>query len=67
MADDRATLEKVAAGYHELMALLDKERATQAKMIRACVQRLKTNSSTARKEAMDGLTTLADMLEKRNG
>ena len=67
MADDRATLEKVAAGFHELEACRRKQRATMALMIRACVQRLKTNTSTARKEATDGLTDLAEMLEKDSG
>lgn len=67
MADDRATLEKVAAGYHELMACLDKQAATQAKMIRACIQRLKSPDSRLRREAIEALGQLADMLEKKNG
>lgn len=68
MADDpRDTLVKVATCYREMEALRLKQRQTMALAIRACIQRLKTNTSTARKEAMDGLGQLADMLEKENG
>jgi hypothetical protein len=63
----RETLEKVAAGYNELWALQEKQRATTAEMLRACVHRLKSPDSRKRKEAIDGLEQLADMLETPRG
>lgn len=62
---DRETLEKVAAGYNDLMALQAQQRATMAEMLRACIHRLKSPDSRKRKEAIDGLSDLADMLEKQ--
>ena len=61
---DRETLEKVAKGYHDLILLQNNQRIVTAQMIRACIARLRKPSVVARKEAMDGLTALADMLEK---
>lgn len=63
----RETLEKVAAGFTELSALHAKQRGTQALMIRVCVAQLKSPDSRKRKEAIDGLETLAGMLENANG
>lgn len=60
---DRETLEKVAAGYNDLMALYAQQRQTQAKMIRACLVRLRSTSARDRREALDGLANLADMLD----
>lgn len=62
---DRETLEKVANGYHELIALQEKQRDTTALMLRACISRLKSPDSRKRREAIDALGSLADMLEKK--
>lgn len=62
---DRETLEKVARGYHDLMAIQRQQRDTTAKMIRACVARLRSPDSRKRKEAIDGLEQLAEMMEKQ--
>lgn len=68
MADvPRATLEAVAKGYHELMELQGKQRATTAKMLRACVAQLKSPDSRKRAEAIKALADLAEMLEKADG
>lgn len=61
----RDTLEKVAKGYHELIAIQAKQRETMALLIRSCVARLKSPDSRKRKEAMEGLEQLAEMLEER--
>lgn len=61
---DRETLEKVAQGYHDLIALQAKQLETTALMIRTCVARLKSPDSRKRKEAIDGLEQLAAMMEK---
>lgn len=65
MADDRATLEAVAKGYHDIMALQAQQRETQAKMIRACVARIKSPDSRKRREGIEGLEQLAAMLENK--
>ena len=64
MSSDRETLEKVAKGYTDLMILQQQQRDTTAKMIRACVARLKSPDSRKRKEAIDGLEQLATMMEQ---
>lgn len=64
MSDDRAKLEAVAKGYHDLIALQQQQRETQALMIRTCVARLKSPDSRKRAEAIKGLEELADMLHK---
>lgn len=61
--NDRETLEKVAKGYHDLIALQAKQRETTALMIRTCVARLKSPDSRKRKEAIEGLEQLATMME----
>lgn len=66
MATDRDTLLKVAAGYNELMALQVQQRTTMAVMIRACLARLRSPDSRKRREAIDALADLADMLEGRD-
>lgn len=64
---DRETLEKVASGYSEIIALHAKQKATIAKMIRACVARIKApdpyGRGKPRKEGIEGLESLAEMLE----
>lgn len=64
--NDRDTLLKVAAGYNELMALQAQQRAAMAKMIRACLAQLRSTDSRKRREAIDGLASLANMLEGRD-
>lgn len=66
MTTDRETLEKVAKGYHDLIVLQQQQRETTAQMLRACIARLKSPDSRKRKEAIDGLGQLADMLENKN-
>lgn len=61
--DARATLEAVAKGYHELIAMQTQQRETTALMIRTCVARLKSPDSRKRKEAIEGLEQLAAMME----
>lgn len=75
MKDDRKTLEAVAKGYHDIMALQVEQRKTQAKMIRACLAAIKRqprsfdDAATRRRitndraQALDGLTALAEMLD----
>lgn len=60
---DRKKLEAVAKGYHDLIALQQKQRDTTAKMIRACVARLKSPDSRKRAEAIKALDELAAMME----
>lgn len=63
---DRETLEKVAAGCNDLIALQQKQRDTTALILRACVARLRSPDSRKRREAIEGLEQLADMLEKKD-
>lgn len=64
---DREKLEQVAKGYHDLIALQAKQKATTAKMIRACVARIKSPDAFGRgrprQEGIKGLEDLAAMLE----
>lgn len=62
---DRETLEKVAQGYNDLIALQGQQRATMALMLRACVAQLRSPNSLKRKEAITGLEDLAKMLEEQ--
>lgn len=62
---DRETLEAVAKGYHDLVALMDKQKAVTAEMLRACIVRLNSPDSRKRREAITGLTQLADMLDPK--
>lgn len=64
---DREQLEKLAGMYREHISLLDKQRETMAQLLRACIVRLNSPDSRKRREAIKGLTDLADMLEKKNG
>lgn len=64
--DDRATLEKVAKGYHDLMALQAEQRKLMAKMLRACTAQLASTDAVKRREAKKGLTDLADMLDPKS-
>lgn len=62
---DRETLEKLAQGYNDLIALQAQQRATMALMLRACVAQLRSPNSLKRKEAITGLEDLAKMLEEQ--
>lgn len=64
---DRETLEAVAKGYHDLVALQQKQKVTTALMLRACITRLQSPNSKLRREAIDGLIQLAELLEKTDG
>lgn len=44
----RQVLERVAAGYHELVALKVRQAATQAELIRGCVAELRSDPNTYR-------------------
>lgn len=60
---DREKLARVAVSFRELSALQTQQRETTAMMVRACLSKLKSNSSKDRREAMDALANLADILE----
>lgn len=60
------TLKLVAKGYHDLIALQAQQRETTALMLRACVAHLNSPDSRKRREAINSLTQLADMLEKKD-
>lgn len=62
---DRETLKLVAKGYHDLIELQQKQKATTALMLRACIARLNSPDSRKRREAITGLTQLADMLDPK--
>lgn len=65
MMTDRETLEKVARDYNDLIALHKKQKQTMVQLIRACVVQLQNPDSRKRKEAINSLRALADMLEKQ--
>ncbi len=60
---DRAKLEQLAKLTRNHIDLLDKQKQTTARMVRACVIRLQSPDSRKRKEAIKALTDLADLLE----
>lgn len=62
---DRETLEAVAKGYHDLVELQAKQKAVTAEMLRACIARLNSPDSRKRREAITGLTQLADTLDPK--
>lgn len=62
---DRETLEAVAKGFTDLEKLRAQQRETTAKMIRACVARLRSPDSRKRAEAIKALDDLATMLETK--
>ena len=63
----RATLEAVAAGYHDLIALQAKQRKTMALMLKLCIMRIENPDSRKRREGIAGLRDLMTMLENQNG
>jgi hypothetical protein len=62
----RATLEAVAAGYHDLIALQAKQRKTMALMLKLCIMRIENPDSRKRREGIAGLKELMAMLEKQS-
>lgn len=60
---EREILEALAKGYHDLHDLQQRQKATTALALRACIARLQSPNSKLRREAIDGLTALADLLE----
>jgi hypothetical protein len=77
---DREKLVAVAKGYHDLLELLRQQQATQAKMIRCCLAAVNRHQrphevgdwkvaqtiTRERKAALEGLATLASMLEAQS-
>lgn len=61
----RATLEKVASGYHDLLALQAEQRKTMALMLKLCLLRLEGKDVTRRREGIAGLRELMTMLETK--
>lgn len=61
----RATLEAVAAGYHDLLALQAKQRKTMATLLKLCIMRIENPDSRKRREGIAGLRDLMTMLEKQ--
>lgn len=65
MTDREATVA-VAADYREMMMLIGNQKALMAKMIRLCVKQMQSSDNRKRKQAIDGLNSLASMLEGGN-
>lgn len=63
---DREKIEKIAAEYRNLTQLRIQQHRTMAELVRVCVARLKSPDSRKRREAIDALVGLADMLEGVN-
>ena len=63
---DKEKLTQVATAYRELRDLQAQQRATMAKMIRACVAHIRSPDSRKRKEGLKALSELAEMLEKED-
>lgn len=61
---DRVTVEKLAGMTRDHLRLLLDQKRTMAVMIRACTARLRSPDSRKRKEAIEALDELAEMLEK---
>lgn len=61
---DRERLEAITKGYIKLMALVKEQNLLEVKLIRDCVVRLQSPNSIKRREAINGLIKLADMMEK---
>lgn len=62
-----ALIDAIKASFSELQAVQGKQRTTTAKMIRACLSRIKSPDSRKRREGIAGLEQLAEMLEKTDG
>lgn len=60
---DRAKLLQLDSLNRNQLDLIQKQRNMSALMIRTCVIRLQSPDSRKRKEAINALTDLADMLE----
>lgn len=62
---DDQKIRKIAAMYHDMMVLQTKQKETVALAIRTCVVRLRSPDSRKRKEAIDALSDLADVLHPK--
>ena len=63
---DRRKLEQVAEFYRDYRELIDQQRSTTAKLIRACTAHIRSFNSAKRKEGLTALDSLAEMLEKQS-
>lgn len=61
---DAARLRRAQASFAELTALQARQRATTAEMVRACIACLRSPLAAKRREGIDGLTILAETLER---
>lgn len=61
----RSVLEKVAAGYHDLLALQADQRKTMALMLKLCIMRIENPDSRKRREGIAALKELHAMMEKK--
>ena len=64
---DPALIDNLKTSFVELQELQAKQRATTAKMIRACLSRIKSPDSRKRREGIAGLEQLIELLEKTDG
>lgn len=61
----RAVLEQVAKGYHDLIALQAQQRKTMALMLKLCIARVESPDSRKRREGIAGLRDLMTTLENQ--
>jgi len=61
---DREKLEKLAGMFRDHVVLLNDQKKTTAEMVRACISRLNSPDSRKRREGINGLIGLAELLEK---
>lgn len=64
---DPALIDKLKASFAEMQELQAAQRATTAKMIRACIAHIRSPDSRKRREGLDALSQLAGMMEKTDG
>ena len=64
---DPALIDAIKVSFAELQEMQSKQRATTAKLIRACLGQLRSPDSRKRREAIDALGGLATMLEDSGG
>lgn len=59
----RATLDALAKGYHDLIALRAEQHKTMARLLKLCIMRVEDTDSRKRREGIAGLRELMKMLE----
>ncbi len=62
----RATLVKVAAGYHDLIVMQNRKTEMMAQLLRSCLALLKSSDPRRRKQGLDALADMAELLETSN-